>query len=141
MIEIQFSAGFLSTPGSGGAWSLRTRGVRVSVHVPLARPLPNRVLVTLYAHPDPGEWREELRFVLEPDGERSYDGQLDRTVFIRTGSSGQVRPENQEIEFVLSWSSSEEPLIDPINQTTRFQLDLFQASGLTEENFGLWPQW
>jgi hypothetical protein len=139
-ITIQFSAAFLSTPGSGGAWSLRTSDIRVSLDVPADRPLPRRVLVRLQARPDGSDWRRELEFALESTGERSYSGQLDGKVLIRSGAHGQERSEKQEIEFVLIRSSSEEALIDPINQSTRFQIDLFQASGLAQVQMGQWPR-
>ena len=36
----------------------------------------------------------------------------------------------QEIEFVLIRDGHEEALVDPINQSTRFQIDLCQASAI-----------
>jgi hypothetical protein len=112
-----------STPGSGGAWAIAATDIQVSLDVPPDRPLPDRVLVKTHAD-------HEFQSALEPTGGRSYSGQLNGRILIRSGSHGEVYPMRQEIEFVLIRDGHEEALVDPINQSTRFQIDLYQASAI-----------
>jgi hypothetical protein len=124
--EIQFSPGLTSTPGSGGSWSLKATAIGVSINVPTDRPLPDRVLAKLYAQGEDGK-RTEFLLVLEAGEQRSYSGQLDRDIVIRSGSHGMIFPQQQAVELVLVRNEHEEFLVDPINWTTRFQIDLYLA--------------
>lgn len=124
--EIQFSPSLISTPGSGGSWSLRATAINVSINVPTDRPLPDRFLVKLYAQ-DTNAKRTEFLLVLEAGEQRSYSAQLNRDVDIRSGSHGMIFPQQQVVELVLVRDEHEEFLVDPINWTTRFQIDLYLA--------------
>jgi hypothetical protein len=112
---------YMSTPGGGGTWAIDATDIRVSLDVPPNRPLPDRVLVKMHAD-------REFQSALERQQDRCYSGQLGGSICIRSGSRGQVFPEKQEVEFVLIRGGHEETLVDPINQSTRFQIDLYQAS-------------
>ena len=124
--EIQFSHSLTSTPGSGGSWSLKATAIRISIDVPADRPLPDRVLVKLYAQGQDSR-RTEFLIVLEAGALRSYSGQLDRDIIMRSGSHGMIFPQQQAVEFVFVRDEREEFLIDPMNSTTRFQADLYLA--------------
>jgi hypothetical protein len=133
-VEIRFSTDpyvrgttFVSTPGSGGARSTKATDIRVSLEVPPDRPLPDRVLVKLHADSEEGPDRE-FQLALEPTGERSYSGRLDQRLLIMWGGHGQVNSREQTLEFVLLQGGRQETLVDPMNQTTRFQINLDQAS-------------
>ena len=133
-VEIQFSTDpfvrgttFISAPGSAGARSTKATDIRVSLDVPPDRSLPDRVLVKLHAEPEEGLDRE-FQLILEPTGERSYSGQLGRRLLIMSAGQGRVYSRQQAIEFVLIQGPYQETLVDPINLTTQFQVNLDQAS-------------
>jgi hypothetical protein len=133
-VEIRFSIDpyvrgttWIATPGSGGTRSTKATDIRVSLDVPPDRPLPDRVLVTLHAEPEEGPDRE-FQLTLEPTGERSYSGQIDCRLRIMSGGHGEMYSRQQAIEFVLIRGPHRETLVDPINRTTRFQINLDQAS-------------
>jgi hypothetical protein len=53
-----------------------------------------------------------------------------------------VHSEEQEVEYVLSYDFAqehrEEALIDPINHTPRFRVELFRASAYSWTDPGMW---
>jgi hypothetical protein len=133
-VEIHFSVdpyvrgtNFIATPGSGGARSTKATDIQVSLVVPPDRPLPDHVLFKLQAEPEEGPDRE-FPVTLEPTGERTYSGRLDRRLIIMSGGHGRIASRQQVVEIVLMRSGHEEDLVDPMNGTPRFQINLELAS-------------
>ena len=130
LVEIRFATYWSGTPGGGGVASTKATDTRVSLIVPPDRPLPDTVLVKLHAEDIYGAYRE-FHLTLEPTGERSYSGQLEAPIVIVTTSPGRSpRSKEQGVEVVLMRGKGSENLIDPVNGTQRFQvnLDLAQFS-------------
>jgi hypothetical protein len=126
-VEIRFSTSVVATPGGGAVHSTHASDIRVSLDAPLSRPLPDSVLVNLWAEPILGS-DHEFDLTLRPATGRSYSGQLDQDLVITTTSFGPVSSLHQSIEFVCVRGGREERLVDPINGTTHFQTNLDQAS-------------
>lgn len=131
LIDIRFRTYFSGTPGGGGVASTKAADVRVSLTVPPDRPHPDLVLVKLHAEDLYGRDRE-FHVMLEPAGERSYSGQLDDHLVIMTTEPGRPpQSKEQGIEAMLIRDSGCKSLVDPINGSLRFQvnLDWAQFSG------------
>ena len=139
LIEIKFlidpylkGTEFISAPGSGGAWSTKATHITISLEIPSNRPLPEDVLVKLYAEPAKDNNDEgsslEFQLTLEFAGERLFSGQFDFPLIILSGKSGNTFSKKQLIKFVLITNSHEETLTDPVNGSNEFQLDLYQAT-------------
>jgi hypothetical protein len=124
LIDVRFRTYFSGTPGGGGVASTKAADVRVSLTVPPDRPHPDLVLVKLHAEDLYGRDRE-FHVTLEPTGERSYSGQLDdHLVIMTTGPGRPPQSKEQGIEAMLIRGADCENLVDPINGSLRFQVNL-----------------
>jgi hypothetical protein len=124
LVDIRFATYFSGTPGGGGVASTKATDIHISLTVPPDRPHPDSVLVKLHAEDLYGTDRE-FHVTLEPTGERSYSGQLDdHLVIMTTGPGRPPRSKEQGIEVVLIRGADSENLIDPVNGTQRFQVNL-----------------
>jgi hypothetical protein len=122
--EIRFATFWSGTPGGGGVASTKATDIRISLIVPPDHPLPDSVLVKLHAEDIFGAYRE-FHVTLEPSGEQSYSGQLDDQLVIVTTSPGHApQSKEQRIEVLLIRGAGSESLIDPVNGTQRFQVNL-----------------
>jgi len=71
-----------------------------------------------------GAYRE-FHVTLEPSGVHSYAGHLDDPLVIVITSPGHApQSKEQRIEVLLNRGAGRESLIDPINGTHRFQVNL-----------------
>jgi hypothetical protein len=124
LIDVRFRTYFSGTPGGGGVASTKAADVHVFLSVPVDRPYPDLALVKLRAEDLYGRDRE-FHVMLEPTGERSYSGQLDDQLVIMTTEPGRPpQSKEQGIELLLIRGGDCENLIDPINGSRRFQVDL-----------------
>jgi hypothetical protein len=139
-----------TTPGSS-AWSIIAKNIRLTLTVPTERPLPNSVLARMLASTsDPSPALIDQYIVLQVATGRDFTGQAILPLIIEAGSSGQVQSFKQRFEFASFYGSSNqdavmfEPnqntntLIDPINHTPRFQVNMFEASPYSRTDMGLW---
>jgi hypothetical protein len=124
LIDVRFRTFFSGTPGGGGVGSTKAADVRVSLTVPPDRPHPDSVLVRLHAEDLFGTHRE-FHVTLEPTGERSYSGQLDdNLVIMTTGPGSPPQSKEQGIALMLIRGAERENLVDPINGSQWFQVNL-----------------
>jgi hypothetical protein len=124
LVDIRFATYFSGTPGGGGVASTKATDLHISLTVPPDRPHPDAGLVTLHAENLYGTDRA-FHVTVEPTGERSYAGSLDDHLVIMTTEPGQpLRSKEQGIEVMLIRGTDCETLIDPVNGTQRFQVNL-----------------
>ena len=124
LIDVRFRTYFSGTPGGGGVASTKAADVRVSLTVPSDRPPPDLALVRLHAEDLYGTDRE-FHVMLELSGERSYSGQLDdHLVIMTTGPGRPPQSKEQGIEAMLIRRADCENLVDPVNGSLRFQVNL-----------------
>ena len=123
-VTIRFATYWSGTPGGGGVASTKATDIRIALSVPRDRPLPDSGLVKVHAEDISGAYRE-FHVTLEPSGEHSYAGHLDDQLVIVTTSPGHApQSKEQRIEILLIRGASSESLIDPVNGTHRFQVNL-----------------
>jgi hypothetical protein len=124
LVDLRFATYFSGTPGGGGVASTKATDLHISLTVPPDRPHPDSVLVKLHAEDLYGTERA-FHVTLEPTGERSYAGPLDdHLVIMTTGPGRPPRSKEQGVEVVLIRGADRENLIDPVNGTHRFQVNL-----------------
>jgi hypothetical protein len=140
-----------ATPGSS-AWSIIAKNIRLGLVVPTERPRPNWVLARMLARTsDPNPYTLIDQFiVLQAVTDRDFSGEALFPVIIKAGASGQVQSYKQRFEFFNFYSfysedavmfeldSNTERLVDPINHSPQFQVDMFEASPFSRTDMGLW---
>jgi hypothetical protein len=152
LITITFEPAYRpATPGSS-AWSIIAKNIRLRLTVPTERPLPNWVLARMLAwtcDPSPYALIDQY-IVLQAATGRDFSGEAFFPLTIEAGSSGQVQSYKQRFEFSSFYGFSDqnavmfeldrntETLIDPINATPRFQVNMFEASPYARVDMGLW---
>jgi hypothetical protein len=141
-----------ATPGSS-AWSIVAKNIRVVLTVPTERTLPNWVLARMLARTsDPNPYTlVDQYIVLQAATGRDFSGEALFPLTIEMASSGQTQSYKQRFEFssfygpnnqdavMFELDNKYETLIDPINGTPRFQVNLFEASLFSRVDMGLWP--
>jgi hypothetical protein len=147
-ITITFDAEYRpATPGSS-AWSIIAKNLHVDMVIPSARPHPHWALAKILARttdPNPYALIDEY-VVLQEIDPKHFGGAGPFSLLIRAGEQGQEHAYRQKIEFASFYRSYDEndfvhdqdTLIDPVNQTSRFQTDLFQASPYARADMGTW---
>jgi hypothetical protein len=151
-ITITFEAEYRpATPGSS-AWSIIAKNIRLRLVVPTERPLPNSVLAKMLARtsdPNPYALIDQY-IVFQGVTDRDFGGEAPFPVIIEAGASGQVQSYKQRFEFSNLYSFSNEDavmfeldrnretLIDPINHSPQFQVNMFEASPYSRTDMGLW---
>jgi len=139
------------TPGSS-AWSIIAKSIRLSLVAPAKRPRPNWVLARMLARtcdPNPSTLIDQF-IVLQAVTDRDFSGEALLPVKIKAGESGQVQSYKQRFEFFKFYSfynedavmfeldRNTERLVDPINHSPQFQVDMFEASPFSRTDMGLW---
>jgi hypothetical protein len=139
------------TPGSS-AWSIIAKNIRLRLVVPSERPRPNWILARMLARtsdPNPDTLVDQF-IVLQAVTDGDFSGEALLPVKINAGASGQVKSYKQRFEFFNFYSfynedavmfeldRNTERLVDPINHSPQFQVDMFEASPFSRTDMGLW---
>jgi hypothetical protein len=151
-ITITFEAEYRPATSGSSAWSIIAKNIRLRLVVPTERPLPNSVLAKMIARtsdPNPYALIDQY-IILQVGTNREFGGEAPFSVIIEAGDSGQVRSYKQRFDFSNFYSfynedtvmfeldRNIETLIDPINHTPQFQVNMFEASPFSRTDMGLW---
>ena len=152
IIEINFTAHYTGPAAGSSAWSIVAENILVKITVPQGTPLPNWILVRLLgqtANTSDRDLIEQCIFA-ESGSNRGYSGEAENPVLIRASNSGIEQSFQQLFAFGSGGSNfslytvasvedhPEQNLIDPINQSIRFQTDLYFATPYATTDQSQW---
>ena len=150
-ITITFSPEYRpATPGSASS-SIIARNIRVTVDLPDQQPSPSWILARMLARtaPSPDALIDQY-IVLQAATDRDFGGEAPFPLIIETSSSGRTQSYNQKFNFsymyglynedyvVFELGGQKKMLIDPINHSPQFQVNMFEASPYSRTDMGLW---
>lgn len=147
LITINFDPVFHSaTPGSS-AWSLVATNIRIRLIVQKGRYVPDMIMTRLRARLTvPNIFVQQIVWLL-PVNRDEFIGTVPLSLYIHGGSDGLAHTHQQIFLFDRLFRDFNEndpnpvasnALIDPISQSPRFQVNLFNATPFARVDMGTW---
>jgi hypothetical protein len=135
-----------ATPGSS-AWSMVTSNMQIHLFVPFGRYVPRMIMTRLRARlADTYMFVQQTGWLL-PMNDNEFIGTVPLPLYIRGGDDGLTQAYQQHILFDRLYHDfgddtpdpvASDALIDPISQSSQFQVDLFAATPFASVDIGAW---